>query len=118
VTLVAYPADLALGSINDLLDRISPNAGTEIDPCEDIRISAQADEDDRRLDPREGLARDALIQLAATMAQRGITRSDLARRGGWSTTYISRVMTGRVGCSLHQAARLARAIGIEWSVPA
>ena len=62
----------------------------------------------------EGLFLDVATRVIDAMENRGITRSDLARRLGVNPAYITKILHGHANLSLESLAKVAFAMGLKW----
>ena len=62
----------------------------------------------------EGLLSDAAARLIDAMENRGVTRSELARRLNVSPAYITKVLRGHANLSLESLAKLAFVLDLKW----
>jgi len=64
----------------------------------------------------EGAILDFTEALCAAMEEKGVTRSELARRLGTSQAYITRVLSGHANLTLKTMSKLAFALGLQLDV--
>lgn len=64
----------------------------------------------------EKLALNVAAQIDLTMQRKGITRSELAKRIGTSTPYVSQVLNGTTNMTILTVCKLASAVGLEVDV--
>jgi transcriptional regulator with XRE-family HTH domain len=64
----------------------------------------------------EGAILDFTEALWDAMEERGVTRSELARRLGTSQAYITRVLSGHANLTLKSMSKLAVALGLQLDV--
>lgn len=62
----------------------------------------------------EGLFLDVASRVIDAMENRGITRSNLARRMGVNPAYITKILHGHANLSLESLAKVAYAMGLRW----
>ena len=62
----------------------------------------------------EGLFLDVATRVIDAMENRGISRSDLARRLGVNPAYITKILHGHANLSLESLAKVAFAMGLKW----
>lgn len=62
----------------------------------------------------EGLFLDVATRVIDAMENRGITRSDLARRLGVNPAYITKILHGHANLSLESLAKVAFAMDMRW----
>jgi transcriptional regulator with XRE-family HTH domain len=69
------------------------------------------DESRRRLYERESLAFEAMELVSRLMAQKGVSRAELARRIGKSKAFVTQLLSGSRNMTMHTLADLVFALG-------